>query len=94
MTTLALTTGDETLQHAEWLHWLFVREGRAISCGVDVRGDGFYTVTLLPLWGGDENLTEVFETAGDALRRHGQIARFLQASGWLLADRGIVTSAA
>jgi hypothetical protein len=32
-------------QKVDWLHWLYVRGNRAISCDVDVRGDGVYGLT-------------------------------------------------
>jgi hypothetical protein len=80
--------------NVEWLHWLFVRDRRAISCDVDVRGDGLYTITVIPLWTSEGHLSETFDSADDAMRRHGQIARQLRASGWLLADSVVVTPAA
>ena len=78
----------------EWLHWLFVRDGKALCCDVDTNGDGLYTVSLLPLWNSDDNVTETFATPHEAMRRHAQIAKHLHASGWLLADSGAVKPAA
>jgi hypothetical protein len=78
----------------EWLHWLFLRDGRAISCDVDVRGDGMVTVSVLPLWTADGHIVEAFATPAEAIQRHAQIAKYLHASGWLLADSGTVKPAA
>ena len=82
------------LPDSEWLHWLFVRDRRAISCDVDVNGDGFFTLSVIPLWTSEGHVTETFASPEDAMRRHAQIARHLRASGWLLADSGIVKPAA
>lgn len=78
----------------EWLHWLFVRDRHALSCDVDVSADGLYTINLIPLWIPDGHITETFDSPDDAMHRHAQIARHLRASGWLLADSGVVKPAA
>jgi len=83
-------TAPNQVQEVGWLHWLFMRDDRAISCDVDVRGDGLYTVTVLPLWSAGDTITQTFTKPGDALRRHAEISSYLRASGWLLADRGAV----
>jgi hypothetical protein len=57
-----------------------------------VRGDGFYTVSVFPLWEPADTITQTFPKPGDALRRHAEISSYLRASGWLLADRGAVTT--
>ena len=93
MAILTATSTNE-VQEVEWLHWLFVRDNRALSCDVDVRGDGLYTVSILPLWDSDAMVTQTFIKPGDALRRHAEIAGYLRESGWLLADRGVVGNAA
>jgi len=87
-------TRDAGVQQVEWLHWLFVHGDRAISCDVEVRGDGVYTVTLFPLWAPEDQINEIFARPGDAMRRHSDITRRLQASGWLLLEAGVVTNAA
>ena len=68
MAILTATSTNE-VQEVEWLHWLFVRDNRALSCDVDVRGDGLYTVSILPLWDSDAMVTQTFTKPGDALRR-------------------------
>ena len=80
--------------NVEWLHWLFVRDQRAISCGVDVSADGLYTINVTPLWTAEGHFSETFASPDDAMRRHAQIARHLRSSGWLLADSSVVKSAA
>lgn len=64
-----------------------------MSCGIEVR-DGLYTLSLLPLWKGDGQWVETFENVEDAMRRHSQITRYLQASGWLMTDGVAVKPAA
>lgn len=78
----------------EWLHWLFVRDQRAISCDVDVGTNGLFTISVMPLWTTEGRITETYDSADAAMRRHGQIARGLRASGWLLAECAIVKPAA
>jgi hypothetical protein len=93
MAILASTAGGG-VQKVEWLHWLFVRGDRAISCDVDVRGDGLYTVTLFPLWVPDEQISESFARPAQAMRWHAEMTNRLRASGWLLVEGGVVTNAA
>jgi hypothetical protein len=93
METLTAKVSGETPLRVEWLHWLFIRDGRTMSCGIEVR-DGLYTLSLLPLWKGDGQWTETFENVEDAMRRHSQITRYLQASGWLMTDGVAVKPAA
>ena len=83
-----------TPREQDWLHCLFMRDGRTISCGVDSRGDGTYSVNVLRLWETGEHSSEHFASPEDALRRHGEIVRFLQASGWLIMNGGVVRLAA
>lgn len=78
----------------QWMHWLFVRGRRAISCDVDVSKDGRCTLSLSPLWTTEGHVAETFASPADAIRRHAQIARHLRMSGWLLADSGVVRPAA
>jgi len=78
----------------EWLHWLFVRDLRAISCDIDVGAEGLYTISVMPLWTTEGRFAETFDSADAAMKRHGQIARGLRASGWLLAECAIVKPAA
>jgi hypothetical protein len=92
MAILTATSANE-VREVDWLHWLFIRDNRALSCDVDVRGDGAYAVSLLPLWKQGEATTETFARPGEAMRRHSEIAAFLQASGWLLAEGGPVAHA-
>ena len=83
-----------TSRDVEWFHCLFVRDGRAISCGVHGRGDGAYAVSVLRLWTAEQPETEIFLSPGEALKRHAQISRYLQASGWLIVEAGTVKTAA
>ena len=94
MDTVLAPAPAATNRDVEWFHCLFVRDGRVISCGVDTRGDGVYTVSVFRLWTTDEPQTEMFLSPGEALKRHAQIVRYLQASGWLIADAGPVKAAA
>jgi hypothetical protein len=85
-------TSTNEVREVEWLHWLFIRGHQALSCDVDVRGDGFYAVSLFPLWRAGEATIETFTRPGEALRRHAEITDYLHASGWLLAEGGPVAS--
>ena len=89
-----LTPTQAGPQKVEWLHWLYVRGDRAISCDIDVRGKGVYAVTLLPLWAPEDRVTETFKKPGDALRRHTELTKQLQESGWLMVGGGPVFNAA
>lgn len=93
MERLASAAGGEMPIKVDWLHWLFVREGRTMSCGLEAR-DGLYTLSLVPLWKGDGAWTESFDNIEDAVRRHAQVTRYLQASGWLMTDGVAVKPAA
>lgn len=87
-------TSSNEVREVEWLHWLFIRGNQALSCDVDVRGDGAYAVSLLPLWAAGEPTTETFAKPGEAMRRHAEITNYLHATGWLLAEGGPVGTAA
>ena len=87
-------TQDGGVQKVEWLHWLFMKGDRAISCNVDVREAGVYAVTLFPLWSPEDQVTETFLRPGEAMRWHADMTRRLQASGWLLLNGGAVANAA
>jgi hypothetical protein len=79
---------------AEWLHWLFVQGHRAISCSLEVRGDGRYVASLVPLWSPDDDITEVFRRPDDAIQWQERMGDQLQRAGWLLVERRVVTNAA
>jgi hypothetical protein len=89
-----LTPKRAGAQKVEWLHWLYIRGNRAMSCDVEVRGDGLYSLTLLPLWSHEDRIVETFVRPADALRRHTELTRELQESGWLLVEGRPVTNAA
>lgn len=88
------TTPLAVTNEPDWFHWLFLREGRAISCDVDVRQDGTYIVSIVPLWSPEDQVSETFMRPADAVRWQETMTRRLHASGWLLAECGIVTNAA
>lgn len=85
-------TRANAVEEVDWLHWLFVRDDRAISCDVEQRGD-VYAVSVSPLWGAAEGTVQTFARPADALRWHAEITTHLQASGWLLAEGGPVAAA-
>jgi hypothetical protein len=93
MAILTRNSQDE-VHEVEWLHWLFIRGEQVLSCDVDVRGNGVYAVSLFPFWKSSEATTEMFRRPAEALRRHAEIANYLHASGWLLADGGPVAKSA
>jgi hypothetical protein len=76
------------------LCWLFYRNHDALACDLVVNGNTQFVVQVTPLWDGAESVCETFGRPMEALQRHAEIASFLRESGWLLAERGIVPSAA
>ena len=76
------------------LYWLFYRNDRALTCELSVNADQEYVVQVTPLWDDEAEACETFSRPTDALRRHAELATFLRESGWLLAERGLVPSAA
>jgi hypothetical protein len=76
------------------LYWLFYRNDHALTCELSVNADQEYLVQVTPLWGDESAVCETFSRPTDALRRHAELATFLRESGWLLAERGLVPSAA
>jgi len=76
------------------LYWLFYRNDQALACELSVNGDQEYVVQVTPLWDDEASVSESFRRPTDALRRHAELATFLRESGWLLAERGLVPSAA
>ena len=91
---LTATTPGAGVTKAEWLHWLFVQGDRAISCSLDVRGDGLFVATLIPLWSPLDQILEAFRRPADALRWQEVMQQRLQSAGWLLVEGGIVNHAA
>jgi hypothetical protein len=92
MATLAST--QVRTHQVDWLHWLYVRGDRTMSCGVESRGDQTYVLTLLPLWSPDDQVIETFRRPADVMRRHAQVSQQLQEAGWLLVEGGPVKTAA
>jgi hypothetical protein len=76
------------------LHWLFTRGHHVLSCDVRVAGRQRYELHVTPLWDREGPAVEVFSGPTAALRRHAEIAFFLRESGWMLADRSVMRSAA
>lgn len=76
------------------LYWLFYRNNHALTCELSVNADQEYVVQVTPLWDDESDVCETFSRPTDALRRHAELATFLRESGWLLAERGLVPSAA
>ena len=76
------------------LYWLFYRNNHALTCELSVNADQEYVVQVTPLWDDESSVSETFSRPTDALRRHAELATFLRESGWLLAERGLVPSAA
>jgi hypothetical protein len=76
------------------LYWLFYRNNDALTCELTVNADQEYVVQVTPLWDEGTTACETFRRPTDALRRHAEVATFLRESGWLLAERGVVPSAA
>jgi hypothetical protein len=87
-------TPDGAVTKAEWLHWLYAHGNRTISCSLDVRGDGLYIATVIPLWSPEEQIVEKFQRPGDAMRWQEVMGQHLHATGWLLVECGAVTNAA
>jgi hypothetical protein len=79
---------------AEWLHWLFVQDERAISCSLDVHADGTCAVTLVPVWAPEERIREMFLSTAEAVQWHQHMTLRLHAGGWRLVEAGVVTHAA
>lgn len=88
------TSRIRTVRKVEWVHRLFVKGEYAISCDVDVRGDGSYAATLFPLWAPEDQVTELFTRPAEAMRWQVEMMRRLQTAGWLLLEGGAVTTAA
>ena len=68
------------------LLWVFRRDFDAITCGVDVSASGTCEVRTVPHWDASLAVVEPFESAGDALRRHAEVASRLREIGWVVAD--------
>jgi hypothetical protein len=69
------------------LLWVFRRAFDAVTCQVDVSTEGTCQVRTVPHWDPSLALVEPFENAGDALRRHAEVASRLREIGWHVADR-------
>ncbi len=89
-----LTSTQARPQQVDWLHWLYLRGNRALSLGVDLRGERKYVLTLLPLWSPEDQITESFSRLVDAQRRHAELSKELHKAGWLLVEGRPVTTAA
>jgi hypothetical protein len=85
---------DGNTPRAGWRHWLFVRGDRAISCHVDIDGDGLCSARVIPLWSPEDAITEKFTRTADAVRWQKGIARQLHTLGWLLVEGRMVSSLA
>jgi hypothetical protein len=93
MENLSAVSGAGTAP-AEWLHWLFRRGDRVISCSYDVRRDGTLAVTLVPLWSPRDQTVQTFLRAAGAVEWVDHMTRRLQAAGWCLVEAGVVSHAA
>lgn len=82
------------VRQVHWLHRLFVKGDYALSCDVDVRGDGTFVATLFPLWEPGDQVTELFQRQAEAMQWHAEMMHRLHAAGWLLLEGRAVTTAA
>lgn len=71
------------------VRWVFHRDGRAITCEVDVHGTQSYDVTLIPHWDSSGAVTERFDRPIPAMERHASIARSLRDRGWVVVDHAV-----
>jgi hypothetical protein len=68
------------------LRWIFRRQGKSLTCAVDVRGnENSYDVCVVPHWNVSSSVVEVFDRPIHALQRHAQVSRSLREAGWVLA---------
>ena len=68
------------------LLWVFRRDSEAITCQVDINATGRCEVRVIPQWDTSLAVVQPFARAGDALRRHAEVARTLREIGWTVAD--------
>jgi len=93
MENLSAAPGTATAP-AEWLHWLFRRGDRVISCSCDLRRDGSVAVTFVPLWSPRDQTVQTFLRPASAVEWLDRTTRRLQAVGWGLVEAGVVNHAA
>jgi hypothetical protein len=76
------------------LLWVLRNDFDAITLGVEISDSGRCQVKTVPHWDTSLALVEPFDSAGDALRRHAEVASRLREIGWVVADHVPVTLAA
>ena len=67
--------------------WVLRRDFDVITCGVDVNASGRCEVRTVPHRDPSLAVIEPFESAGEALQRHAEVAYRLRETGWVVAER-------
>jgi hypothetical protein len=58
----------------------------AVTCQLDIRGNGSYEVCIVPHWDPSLSVIEHYDSPTPALLRHAEIARSLREDGWMVID--------
>ena len=66
------------------LRWIFVRNGRALTCEVSVNGSQCYDVSVVPHWDVASTAIEAYPSPSKALRRHAELSSSFRDAGWKL----------
>ena len=72
------------------IRWVFYRDGHALTCEVDARGERSFEVSMVPHWNGSAATVERFAGVVAAMERHASIARALRGQGWRVVDHAPV----
>ena len=88
------TTSQPSASARPVLLWVLRNDFDAITVGVDISDSGKCEVKTVPHWDTSLALIEPFDSAGDALRRHAEVASRLREIGWVVADHVPMTAAA
>ena len=68
------------------LRWVFIRNGRMLTCELDARARHTFDVSLIPHWNISASVVERFGNAVAAMERHAALAGALRDAGWTVVD--------
>jgi hypothetical protein len=70
------------MQRQPLLRWVLRHGQDALTCQVSATSPHAYQVSVVPHWNQDSAVSQQFESANDAVRRHAEIVGILRERGW------------
>ena len=74
------------------LHWILRQGHESLTCEVSAVSRNIFDVSIVPHWNHASAVSQRFESANEAVRRHAEIVGMLRERGWRATEyRGTPT---